>query len=71
MAEITAFCKGKHTIHAKSETADMYASLDELTDTLTRSLRKYKEKRIDTSQERKRTSKGELEDTILQDERDE
>jgi len=60
IAEITAFCIDKHVINAKSENEDMYASLDELTDTLTRSLRKYKEKRIDLKETRKRSSKGDL-----------
>lgn len=67
IAEITAFCIDKHVIHAKAVQEDMYASLDELTDTLARSLRKYKEKRIDVKEERKRSLKGELEDGILAD----
>jgi len=67
IAEITAFCLDKHVINAKSENEDMYASLDELTDTLTRSLRKYKEKRSDVREGRKREAKSELEEGILAD----
>ncbi len=33
-----------HSIHAKSETDDMYTALDSLTDKLSRQLLKYKEK---------------------------
>jgi len=67
IAEATAFCIDKHVINARSENEDMYASIDELTDTLTRSLRKYKEKRIDIKEERKRTSKETIGAEILED----
>jgi len=60
IAEATVYCVDKHVINAKAEGEDMYASIDELADTLTRSLRKYKEKRIDLKEGRKRASKGEL-----------
>jgi len=71
IAEITAFCVEKHVITAKAENEDMYASLDELTDTLTRSLRKYKEKRVDMKEGRKRARKGELDDTMIEEEEEE
>ena len=67
IAEVTAFCIDKHVINAKTDGEDMYASIDELTDTLTRSLRKYKEKRIDLKEGRKRSRKGELEGEIMED----
>ena len=68
IAEVTAFCVDKHVINAKADGEDMYASIDELTDTLTRSLRKYKEKRIDLKEGRKRARKGDMEGEIMQDE---
>lgn len=71
IAEITAFCVDKHVINARSENEDMYASLDELTDTLTRSLRKFKEKRIAVKENRKRSAKGELSESEVGEEDDE
>lgn len=68
IAEVTAFCIDKHVITAKAESEDMYSSLDELTDTLTRSLRKFKEKRIDLKENRKRSAKDELLTVALEDE---
>ncbi|KAL1514613.1 hypothetical protein AB1Y20_003707 [Prymnesium parvum] len=68
VAEVTAFCVDKHVITAKSESDDMYAALDELTDTLTRSLRKYKEKKVDIKETRKRSAKDELATVVLEDE---
>ena len=43
----------------------MYASIDELTDTLTRQLEKYKGKRITVKEDRKRSSKEALLDEAM------
>ena len=68
MAEVTAHCVDKHTIHCEASSADMYSSVDQLTEMLTRNLRKYKEKRIDTIQERRRDSKIDLTESMIEDE---
>jgi len=47
VAELTAVCKDKHTIKLEAECPDMYASLDELSDKFSRSMRKYKERKMD------------------------
>lgn len=65
IAEVTAHCKDKHVIHCAATTEDMYASIDELTDTLTRQLEKYKGKRITVKEDRKRSSKEALLDEAM------
>jgi putative sigma-54 modulation protein len=57
IAEITARCKDKHIIHCASSSDSMYASLDDLHDTLNRKLRKYKEKLAAVKQDRRREDK--------------
>ena len=49
IAEVTAYCKDKHVIHCTATNENMYASLDELTDTLSRKLRKWKGNRMHRS----------------------
>lgn len=45
-AEVVAFVKGT-VIRCAEETADMYASIDAVTDRLAQKLRKYKERRLE------------------------
>lgn len=47
-AEVVAYLKGS-VIRCAEETADMYASIDAVTDRLAQKLRKYKEKRLDAN----------------------
>ena len=68
IAEVTAHCIDKHVIHCATTTDDMYASLDGLTDTLTRQLLKYKERKVDVKESRKRERKAVLNDEALGDE---
>lgn len=68
IAEVTVFCVDKQVITAKSESDDMYASIDDLSDTLMRRMRKLKEKRIDVKETRKRSAKDELVDALEDDE---
>lgn len=65
VAEITAYCKDKAVIRATSECEDMYASLDELTDVLSRKLRKHKEKKMDVKQGRRRDDKAVLAESLV------
>ena len=55
-------------IHCASTTDDMYASLDELTDTLARKLKKYKERKAATKQARRRESKLGLSESLIDEE---
>jgi putative sigma-54 modulation protein len=54
VAEVTALCRDKQVIRVCSDSDNMYASLDELSDRLGRQLRKYKERRS----QRKADQKG-------------
>lgn len=63
IAEVTAHCIDKVVIHCAATSEDMYASLDDLADTLSRKLRKYKERRNDLKQTRRREGKVGYEDT--------
>ena len=45
-AEVVTYLKGS-VIRCAEETADMYASIDAVTDRLAQKLRKYKEKRLE------------------------
>ena len=65
IAEVTAHCKDKHVIHCATTTDDMYASLDGLTDTLSRQLLKHKERKVDVKENRKRSRKEALNDEAL------
>ena len=65
IAEVTAYCKDKHIIHCAAQCDNMYASLDELSDTLGRKLRKYKERKATNIQERRRESKLDLRDSLV------
>ena len=68
IAEVTAYCKDKHVIHCAVTCDNMYASLDELTDTLGRKLRKYKERKTDTKQAERRESKLDLSESLIDEE---
>jgi len=70
IAEITARCTDKSVVHASAESESMYASLDELTDMVTRKLRKHKEKVMDVKQNRRRDDKKGVVEALVQDEDD-
>ena len=53
-AEITAFCEDSSVIRASTSSDDMYASVDALSDMLTRSLRKHKEKKQQRNHQQKK-----------------
>jgi putative sigma-54 modulation protein len=55
--EVTLFAKGA-TIRAHKNNDDMYASIDEVSDTVKRKLRKYKERIIDSHRKGKAEAKG-------------
>lgn len=66
IAELTCRLKGKHeVIRATSESDNMYASVDQLTATLSRKLRKFKERRNDVKIQRKAGGKQEMNDELL------
>ena len=67
IAECTVLCTNKHTIHCTASTNDMYASLDDLTDTLTRKLRKLKERKADVKQSRRRDDKEAISGALIED----
>jgi len=71
IAECTVLCTNKHTIHCTASSNDMYASLDDLTDTLTRKLRKYKERKADVKQERRRLDKEAISGALIEEPDDE
>ena len=48
----------------------MYASLDELADTLSRKLRKHKERRVDVKQKDRREDKNVLNEQVFDEEED-
>ena len=70
IAEVTAYCKDKHAIHCSSSSEDMYTSLDDLTDMLSRNLRKHKERKIGVEQSRRRSSKDEINDLAMEADED-
>jgi len=57
IAEITAVCKDRRVIRVSEESGDMYASIDSLSSTLNRKLRKYKERKLDVTLGRKKGRK--------------
>lgn len=65
IAEITAFCTDKAVVHASAQSESMYASLDELSDMVERSLRKMKEKKKDVKQSRRREDKVEVAEMLV------
>jgi putative sigma-54 modulation protein len=71
IAEITAYCKDKSVIRATAECEDMYASLDDLSDVLTRKLRKHKERKADSKQAARRGEKAVLAESLIGAEDDE
>lgn len=70
IADVTVYCKDKAVIHASAESSSMYASLDELADTLSRKLRKHKERRVDVKQKDRREDKNVLNEQVFDDEDD-
>jgi len=68
VAEVTAYCVDKHTIHCEASSDDMYSSVDNLSEMLARGLRKYKEKRVDKIQGRRRDSKQGLVESAIGEE---
>uniref|UniRef100_A0A6T8LT77 Sigma 54 modulation/S30EA ribosomal protein C-terminal domain-containing protein n=1 Tax=Hemiselmis andersenii TaxID=464988 RepID=A0A6T8LT77_HEMAN len=61
--EVTLFAKGA-TIRAHKNNDDMYATIDEVSDTIKRKLRKYKERIIDTHRQGKAEAQGVTEEEI-------
>lgn len=70
VADVTVYCKDKAVIHASAESSSMYASLDELADTLSRKLRKHKERRVDVKQKDRREDKNVLNEQVFDEEED-
>ena len=64
IAEVTAVCKDRRVIRVSQESDDMYASIDSLSDVLNRKLRKYKERKLDVTLDRK---KGRKEAAFIED----
>jgi putative sigma-54 modulation protein len=52
IAELTAMCKDRQVIRVCTESENMYSSIDDLSNTLSRKLRKYKERRKDSAHDR-------------------
>merc|ERR1719506_1959210 len=67
IAEITALCRDKQVIRVCEETENMYASLDQLTDTFTRKMRKHKERKM----QRQRGTGSAAENMSAEDDEDE
>jgi len=66
-AEVTAFCRDKRVIKDKEEGEDMYALIDKMEDTLMRSMRKLKEKRVGGKRKGTSDSDSDMDDETMDD----
>ena len=65
---MTVHLKGAHkTVTVSSKSDDMYSTIDDLEASLSRQLRKAKERQQDIKQDRNRSSKNDMEAAVMAD----